>query len=61
MSRKKNECIGFDNYNFVPTGQISNTHIASESGTRRSPYVFIKKCEKDNDELPRQDRPTDGE
>lgn len=55
---EKNECIGFDNYNFTVTGGVSNTHIASDSGTRRSPYVFVKAK---SDELPEDNRTADGE
>lgn len=36
------DAIGFDNYNFTPTWHISQTHIATDSGTRRSPYVFVR-------------------
>ena len=54
---EKKDCIGFDNYNFVPTGGVSNTHTASDSGTRRSPYVFVRVVK---DELPKDNRPSDG-
>lgn len=57
MKYEKNECIGFDNYNFTVTGVVSNTHIASDSGTRRSPYVFVRVK---SDELPKDNGTADG-